>query len=159
MGFFDSLTSSGGGGWGDILSGALGLASAYNQQNAQQDYVDMLKQQEKQKYDTELANYNAYNEWLAGYNQAKGSGGGGGSGKKDGALSFYNSLMRPYAKAGKKAVKKASKLYGQGAKGLGLLNAYLSTPQMMAQLQQPVTFENTAAPMASYLPDYMKQGK
>lgn len=152
--------------WNKIGQGAVGLYDTFSAGDTRNDYADLLKQQEDQKYQSQLGNYNAYNDYLAKYYGA-GSGGGGGGGRSGGgsrkaaigAAKKGIGYLRPYMKAGKAVAPIHTQLYGQGANTANLLSAYLQRPEMMAKLSQPTDATSAGVDIAAYLPEWMKKGQ
>jgi len=151
--------------WGDLISGGLGLLDTWNASKTRDEYNDLLRQQEEDKYNRELANYNAYNDYLAKF-YSGGGGGGSGAGKKQaalgGALRQYKKGLKglkPYEKAGAAVAPIHASLYSQGADTMSLLNAYLQRPEMMSKLTEPTDIMAVGNPIAAQLPEWMRRGE
>ncbi len=152
-----------------VTSLVSGVGTAYNESKNQQDYLNLLRQQEQQNYDTSKANYDSYAAWAA---TQGGGGGDGGAGAAAAAANDKNKqkaakkankvqqkgfgkiqeLWDPYVATGKELLPIMSNAYKGGAGNLETMNAKFKTPEFQASTNQSIPSWMVDVP----LPDHMK---
>ena len=147
-------------GWTDFIKPVLdiggGLFDAYNQEEARDNYDQILHDREQANYDQSKATYDAYLAYQA--NKAANSGGGGSSGGSSAPRGtgrggrIGNKFLRQQVKVGKKLLKPQAKTYRKALENMNMMSAYLNSPQSMALMNQsiPATDVNLGE-----LPDYL----
>ena len=183
MGFLDSV---GGffGDWAGPLAGALGLYSAYQKDQSGKDYAKALQAQEQYNYDNAKLQNDAYNNYL---NQAYGIAQGNAAAQNAATAAFREAFyaseaerqkqlkkgkkqlrrhtkkalanLTPYQAAGLAALPQHSALFDKGASALGLLGAYLQSPEQMAKLNQDGPILERGARTMPELPEHMRAKK
>lgn len=151
-----------------------GAGTAYNESRNQQEYLNLLRQQEQQNYDQSKANYDAYAAWAA----TQGGGGGGDGGAAAAAAASSNDkakqkaakkankkqqegfkqiqeLWDPYVKTGQELLPVMSGAYKNGVGNLDTMNTKFKTPEFQSSLNQGAPSWMIDVP----LPDHMKGKK
>lgn len=136
-----------------VATAGLGIYALNQQKKFANKAIDLEKQAADQKYQLALA-------------RSGGGGGGGGGINKKKLIQAYKEAMKkeqegyaaalarykPFTDASLQILPQQVKTYEDAAKNISMLNAYLMTPQKLAQMDQSVPAYTIDIP----LPDYIK---
>lgn len=148
-----------------------GAGTAYNESRNQQEYLNLLRQQEADNYAQSKANYDAYAAWAATQGGSGGGGDGGASAaaaandkarqkaakkankKEQKGFKQIGELWDPYVQTGKELLPVMSGAYKKGVGNLDTMDAKFKTPEFQSSLNQGIPSWMVDVP----LPDHMKK--
>lgn len=162
-----------------LVSTGMDLYGASQKDSAIQGYNDAMRQGIEQDYNSQKANYDAYNKYLNEqyypWQQASQAAAGAAAAaraknarmEEDNRLAaskkaakiehrgYKNALalLQPYINAGQQVLPQMTNSYLSGLNGMNMLGAYLQSPQFVNRLNQSVPAAQTGVP----LPDYIKR--
>lgn len=164
-----------------VIGAAGGLYDAYNQSQSRSDYADLVQRQEQEKYDAAAAERQNYLNYLDQYNAAAEQNRAASAAASRSAAAAANATQNAKLAAGKRGRKQLRKQHQKslgylnpfieaghnilpahtqaaqtGLEGLGLLAAYLQSPEQMKKMDQskPLLQHGLGLP----LPEHMTGG-
>lgn len=120
-----------------LATAGLGYYGIRQQEKAQDEYEQYLRDAEDYNYAQTQAMRDYYAQNSGGGSGGGGGGGGGGNRAALAANARAQQVMSPYHEAAMAILPQLQQTYGDGLKNLSMLQAYMMTPEYQQQMKLP----------------------